>query len=117
MQIDVQTVGAAGRVRIAGEMTIYSASDLKPKLLGALADCRELEISAAEVTEMDTSGVQLLLLAKQEAARAGKTLRLVAPSPAVQDVLACYRLAADLDSPRPGRAEPPSEPITTRPGA
>ncbi len=26
MQIDVQTVGGAGRVRIAGEMTIYSAS-------------------------------------------------------------------------------------------
>ncbi len=117
MQIDVQTVGGAGRVRIAGEMTIYSASDLKPQLLGALADSQELEISAAEVTEMDTAGVQLLLLAKQEASRAGKALRLVAPSPVVQDVLACYRLAADLDLPRPGHAEPAIEPITTRPGA
>lgn len=117
MQIEVQMVGEAGRLRIAGEMTIYSAGDLKTKLLGALADCRELDVSAAEVTEMDTAGVQLLLLAKREAARAGKTLRLVAPSPAVQDVLACYRLAAEFDAFQPSHAAPPGEPITTRPGA
>lgn len=100
MQVHVEKTGGASRVSLAGEMTIYSASDLKSKLFEVLADCAELEIAASNVTEVDTTGAQLLLLAKFEAVRSGKALRLTAPSPAVRDVLECYRLSAYFEDPR-----------------
>lgn len=113
MQIHTEKAGDASRVSLAGEMTIYSASDLKSKLLGALVDCAELEISMAEVTEMDTAGVQLLLLAKQEAARSGKVIHLTTPSPAVREVLECYRMTPYLDDPQPVRSASGVETVQT----
>lgn len=85
--VNVERKGDGCAVRIEGEMTIYTAADLKPALLAPLADCRELELDLARVAEIDTAGLQLLALAKLEAARAGGDLRLINHSDAVRDVL------------------------------
>lgn len=76
-----------GEVRIAGDMTIYQAAELKPTILDALSKVPLLEINLAGVTEIDTAGIQLLMLAKETARAMDKELRLVAHSEAVVDVL------------------------------
>ncbi len=74
-------------VRVEGDMTVYTAAELKPALLALLADFRRMEIDLGAVAEMDTAGLQLLALAKLEAARAGGELRLANHSDAVREAL------------------------------
>jgi anti-sigma B factor antagonist len=75
------------RFVIAGELTIYNALELKDKLLAPLDQCARLEIDLAGVSEIDSAGVQLLVLAKNEAGARGVNLSLVGHSPAVLEVL------------------------------
>jgi anti-anti-sigma factor len=81
-------------MRLAGEATIYTVKELHREICAALADCTELEVNLAAVSDMDTAGVQQLILAKRESVRLGTVLHLVQPSPAMRDVLALYHLAA-----------------------
>jgi anti-sigma B factor antagonist len=71
---------------IEGEMTIYTALELKDKLLAPLDQCARLEIDLAGVSEIDSAGVQLLVMAKTEAGARGIDLSLVGHSPAVLEV-------------------------------
>lgn len=82
------------RVAIAGEMTIYGAAAAKDKLLDALAGADELAIDLSEVVEMDTAGIQLLVLLRREALSADKRMSLSGHSRAVLEVFDSYRLAA-----------------------
>jgi anti-sigma B factor antagonist len=95
MLIGETSQGAAACLAVEGEMTIYRAAELKPALLEAVRahDAPALDLSA--VTEFDSAGLQLLLAARQEAARLGKRLAVSAASPAVRDVFAL--LGMDLD--------------------
>lgn len=86
MEIQSERLEACLRLYLAGEMTIYNAAELKPTLLHALEQSEEIEIDLAGISEMDTSGVQLLMLMKREAAVAGKALKLAGHSPAVLEV-------------------------------
>lgn len=74
-----------------GEMNIYNAAALKPPLIEALEKCKVLEIDLGGVSEIDSAGFQLLLLAKRETARRGKSLRLLNRSPAMLELLELYR--------------------------
>jgi len=62
---------------IDGEMTIYTATDLKNKLDTLLDDSRELEINLSNINEIDSAGVQLLIFAKKERAQKQLALSLV----------------------------------------
>lgn len=86
MELHSERREACQCLHLAGEMTIYGAAELKPALLYALGHSEEIEIDLADISEIDTSGVQLLMLMKREAADAGKALRLVGHSPAVLEV-------------------------------
>jgi anti-anti-sigma factor len=86
MELSCERQGSRLRVRAVGDMTIYAAADLKPALLDVLGQGDDIEIDLSEVGELDTSGVQLLMLAKREAAAAGKALTLSRHSPAVLEV-------------------------------
>ena len=86
-------------VAIDGAMTIYDAAANKQALIEALGGAAELEIDLARVTEMDTAGVQLLVLVKREAQKAGKALRLAAHSQASLDVLDRYNLGSYFGDP------------------
>lgn len=86
-------------VRIEGELTIYRAAELKPVLLGALANgARQAEFDLSAVEEVDTAGVQLLLLALREAQARGIGLSLGAPSAAVRDAFGLLALDAHLQA-------------------
>lgn len=86
-------------LQLQGELTIYRAEELKPVLLAALADANPLVIDLSEVTELDTAGVQLLMLIKKTAQLQQRELQLVRHSPAVTEVFERLNLAAFFDDP------------------
>jgi anti-anti-sigma factor len=85
---------AVHALHIEGEMTIYRALELRQTLLDAVAAQPKVELDLSAVTEIDTAGLQLLMLAKRAAQAAQRELRLVGHSPAVLDVLQLFDLAA-----------------------
>lgn len=91
-----------------GNLTIYEAPSGKDSLMAALAGCQTLELDLSRVAEMDSAGFQLLVLAKQEAGRLGKHLRLVAHSAAVREVLMFYDMVGFFGDPLLIPAEQPA---------
>lgn len=90
----------AGCVRLEGEVTIYHAAAQKELLLGALAGCGgTLELDLSAVTEIDTAGLQLLMLLKRTAVRQGHELRLIGHSPAVLEVFDLVNVAGTFGDP------------------
>jgi anti-sigma B factor antagonist len=100
MAISITSVeGAYIRLTVDGPMTIYEASGNKTELLEALADGRGLEIDLSNVDEIDTAGLQLLVLTQREGGKVGKPVRLVAQSAALLEVLNRYGLGTCFDDP------------------
>ena len=91
--------GGRRKATVQGNMTIYEAAADKPSLLGALANATEMEIDLSSVVEMDTAGLQLLILVKRESLTAGKPVRLTGHSEASLDVLDRYNLAGYFGDP------------------
>ena len=90
---------ACNRLALAEDLTIYHALEQKPRLIDALDSCDRLELDLSHVVEMDTAGLQLLILAKREAARQGKSLSIVAHSPAVSQTIDFCNLTAFFGDP------------------
>ena len=70
-------------LRIEGELTIFRAMELKDDFV---ANPALIEIDLSGVTEFDSAGLQLLMLAKKTALAEQRELRLVSHSPAVIEV-------------------------------
>jgi anti-sigma B factor antagonist len=86
-------------LHIEGAMTISNAAALKKDLIKHMAKPGEHEIVLTDVSEMDTAGMQLLMLAKRQATRHDTPLRLTGHSPAVLGVMDTYNLAAYFGDP------------------
>ena len=67
--------------------------------VGTLGSADELELDLMQVGEIDTAGLQLLILLKKEAQRSGKHLAIVAHSQPVRAVIDFCNLAAELGDP------------------
>lgn len=98
--MDMKTHSADGVMHLAlqGEFTIYDAG-IKDELL-ALCAGPQVEIDLSQVNEIDSVGVQLLLLVLRQAQQQQRSLRLVALHPAVHTMLELYGLEQtfNLDS-------------------
>ena len=84
---------------LSGDLTIYHALEQKQLMLDALAATDELELNLSQVGEIDTAGLQLLILLKKEAQKAGKRVRIVAHSQAVSSVIDFCNMAAEFGDP------------------
>lgn len=84
---------------ITDDLTIYHALELKGTLLDALAQTTDLELNLSQVGEMDTAGLQLLVMLKKEAQRTGKCVHIVAHSQAVSSVVEFCNMAAEFGDP------------------
>lgn len=93
------TTDGALHLILDGTMTIYNANEIKAQLIGGLQTSSILEIDLSHVGEMDTAGFQLLVMAKRESLRLGHTLRIVAHSPAVRDIIDFYNMDAFFGDP------------------
>jgi len=81
-----------GRLHIRGEMTIYGAAALKDDLFAALeAELEGCALDLAGVSEFDTTGLQILLMARKVCLSRGGSFSLANPSTAVRETLDLLR--------------------------
>lgn len=99
MGIRLNSVGMLPVLVIEGELSIYTAAELKPQLYSIVQQHAELELDLSAVSEIDSAGLQLLIAAKREAADSGRILRLCQHSPAVLEVFDLCNMAAFFGDP------------------
>jgi len=96
--LEVKSMGDPRVLALVGELTIYSAHDLRGALEAALAET-DLELDLGGVEEADTAGIQLLLWLKGEARAKGRTLAYTRHPPAVVEVMDLLGLAGIFGDP------------------
>jgi anti-anti-sigma factor len=98
MGCEIEQLG--GQIRVAGEMTIYAAADLKATLSAAIvAEAPACVFDLSQVTELDTCGLQFLLMAKTACAARGIEFGLIDASDVVRETFGLLHLGALLQSP------------------
>ncbi|MFT3733782.1 MAG: STAS domain-containing protein [Rhodocyclaceae bacterium] len=88
-----------GTLVLEGEFTIFDAAQARITLLDKLSARDALTVDLSGVTELDSSGVQLMLLLAREAGRADKTVTWEKHSNAVAQVLDTLNLSAQFNAP------------------
>ena len=74
------------------ELTIVTVAEHRERLLAALRDASGVRVELSGISDLDTAGLQVLLLARDEGARQHVPVEFADPSPAVAEVLALTRL-------------------------
>lgn len=97
MSLTARTSKGKCKAKIDGEMTIYTACELKEKLLQKLAKCQSMELDLSQVTDFDTAGFQLLALLRREAECDDTSLLIKNHSPVIQDVFELYHVSEPLE--------------------
>ncbi|MBW7957704.1 MAG: STAS domain-containing protein [Deltaproteobacteria bacterium] len=92
MPVRIEKDGENGSISVEGEMNIYHAQELKDGLMRAMDGEDSVSLDLSRVSEMDSSGLQLVLLAWREADRKGAPFRLIGASTPVDDVLSLFDL-------------------------
>jgi anti-sigma B factor antagonist len=92
-------------VVLAGELTIYRASEVCGLLKSAIADGGDLHLDLSDVCEFDSAGMQLLLSAQKTLARDGRTLVITACSEAVSEVVALMGIRSLREAAEPAGIE------------
>jgi anti-sigma B factor antagonist len=68
-----------------GPLTIYTAAEQKDVLLSLFPLAHEVELDLSNVDELDSAGLQLLILIKRESLKEGTQLLLSNPSSTVSE--------------------------------
>ena len=84
-------------IAIDGELTVFTAHEIKTRLLQAMASKSTLRVNLGEVTEFDGAGLQLLLAAKHEATQRTSQLVLTSLPTQIQSVLQLTGLLGHFD--------------------
>ncbi|QEI06278.1 STAS domain-containing protein [Pigmentiphaga aceris] len=84
---------------IDGGLTMDRAVELRQRFLHAIAHADTLRLTLANVTEIDSTGIQLLMATKRTAQASGKHLELVEHSSEVLAVFALLDLVAYFGDP------------------
>lgn len=86
-------------ITLDGDMTIYDAGEIKAQLLPILAKPGDIEIDLSRVNDMDSAGLQILMLIKRELTQRGDNLSLSSHSRAVLDIFELCNLASYFGDP------------------
>lgn len=89
------TINESG-VALSGELTIYTAAEVKQRFAELLLARNEIEADLSGVSEIDTAGLQLMLMLKR---RPGADVRFVHHSSAVLRLVDLANLAGTLGDP------------------
>ncbi len=82
-------------ISLSGELTIQTAAEVLASVRPRLG--MDAAVDLSEVSEMDTAGLQILLLMKREAEARRRCLELLSPSDAVTEVIRIAGLGTDLE--------------------
>lgn len=91
MAFDIRISGEHARVILSGDVDLQTTSDLKTEIT-KISGVQHLEIDASSVTYIDSSGVAVLLMARQFCAQQNIQLSLPSISSAVHRVLEIAKL-------------------------
>jgi anti-anti-sigma factor len=97
--IQVTKHGGQVRLKLVGELTIYTVRQAQQELLAQLAKHPSLELDLSGIDEFDTAGVQLLYWLRRTASARGAQIPLLHHSPAVVEVLDLLDLTAYFGDP------------------
>jgi len=104
VEFDFELTRSGDCLQLAGALNIQGAAALAAQLRPLLEGTDPpVALDLAGVTEIDTAGLQLLLVARRTAAAGRRPLRLRAVSPAVRSVLELCRWG-ELPAPGAGAA-------------
>jgi anti-anti-sigma factor len=89
MQISNSTNGARATLNLTGRFDFHSHRDFRNAYEKVLDEvqAREIEVNFASVDYLDSSALGMLLLLKEKADAAGKSVTLASPKGAVKQVL------------------------------
>lgn len=91
MAYDVRASGEHAKIILSGDVDLQTTSDLKAEIT-AITEANNLEIDASSVTYIDSSGVAVLLLARQHCVQHNINLQISSVSMAVYRVLEIAKL-------------------------
>lgn len=91
MAFDINISDNVAKLALSGDIDLQVSGDIKAEI-ERLTDLNRLEIDASEVSYIDSSGVAVLILARQFCAQNNMTLALPAISAAVHRVLQIAKL-------------------------
>lgn len=99
MEINTHKTQDGLLVEMDGEMNIYNAISIKEELFPFFSQPENIEINLSRVRDIDSAGVQLLILAKREISKSGRELRLTNHSRVALEMFELYNLAAYFGDP------------------
>ncbi len=99
MSIKFEKKNGIGYLAVNDEMTIYTAAEQKGALLEHLSDCNEIELDLSGITEIDSAGLQLLMILKSEAVRLNQEVRFIHHSQPVIEIFELLKLSARFADP------------------
>ncbi|MDR3417914.1 MAG: STAS domain-containing protein [Nevskia sp.] len=107
MEISIDQSVQPTCLRLTGTFNIEAVLDAKPRLLAPIdASADGLALDLSQVDDIDTAGLQLLVLAMRHAMAAGKPLRAANISEPVRRLVTLYRLSDHFDTAQPQREAP-----------
>jgi anti-sigma B factor antagonist len=83
----LQTGADAVTVKIAGELDLYTAPDVRDELAALPAEARRVAVDLTELTFVDSAGIAALLVAARRLRARGGVMTLVVEDPRVLRVL------------------------------
>ena len=86
-------------VEIPGDMTIYEAGETRDLFKDALKKNNTINVNLSNVSEIDSSGIQLMVSLKKIADSKEKTVSFVYHSSAVVDLLDLFDLTSYFGDP------------------
>lgn len=87
------------RLSLEGELTIYTAAEQKEKLVALVKGSPLSTLDLSGVTEVDSAGLQLLIMSKLEAERLEHRIEFVNHSDAVIETIELCNLLGLFDDP------------------
>lgn len=76
-------------IKMEGELTIYNATEIRQHFMGIIARAclgMDVRVDMQDVTEIDSAGVQLLVLLKRELIGLGLFVKVTCWSPPVEEI-------------------------------
>lgn len=92
-----ESVQNSRQIVINGELTIYTASEWRDRLINEMAGNDDIQLELAEVSEIDSAGLQLLLAMQRQAAGEGRQLQFGQCSSVVRALLDFAQLMQNLN--------------------
>jgi len=86
-------------VEVPGDMTIYEAGETRDLFKYAVETNDSINVNLSNVSEIDSSGIQLMVSIKKIAASKEKTVNFIAHSKAVVDLLDLFDLTSYFGDP------------------